>query len=78
MDRQTVSGWYTPEDCARVNQVWNWVNGEGDNWERSRVPLRYWSAWGVDFWPAGATARMVSSEWTRGSERYGGLVRSRW
>ena len=56
MERQTVSGWWTLLRWAERNQVWNWVKGEGESWGRSRVPFRYWSAWGEGFWPAGATA----------------------
>ena len=45
MDRQAVSGWWTwGVDWACVNQVWNWIRGEGESWERERVPLVYWSA----------------------------------
>lgn len=44
MERQTVSGWWTRADWAWVNQVWNWVKGEGSSWERSREPFVYWSA----------------------------------
>ena len=55
VERQTVSGWCTPEVWAVRNQAWNWVNGEGESWCRSRVPFRYWSAWAELFWPAGAT-----------------------
>ena len=56
MERQTVSGWWTAEACAWVNQVWNWVKGEGSSWERERVPLVYWSARAEEVWgPAGAT-----------------------
>ena len=29
--RQTVSGEGTEEACAVVNQVWNWVRGEGES-----------------------------------------------
>lgn len=37
---QTVSGWWTrPSFWAWVNQVWNWVKGEGESWCLSRVPL---------------------------------------
>ena len=38
-----------------MNQVWNWVKGEGSSWERERVPLVYWSAWPEGRSPAGAT-----------------------
>lgn len=55
VERQTVSGWCTPEDWALRNQAWNWVKGEGESWDRSRVPFLYWSAWAESFWPAGAT-----------------------
>ena len=51
--------------------MWTWVNGEGESWERSRVPLRYWSAWAVEFWPAGATVRRVSPDSTEGSRKCG-------
>jgi len=56
VERQTVSGWCTWEVVAAVNQVWNWVRGEGDREERSRVPLRYWEGPR----PPGATVQEVS------------------
>ena len=55
MERQTVSGWCTCEVCARVNQVWNWVRGEGERSVRERVERVYWSAWAEVRAPAGAT-----------------------
>ena len=56
VERQTVSGWGTAaERWAARNQVWNWVKGEGERELRERVPLRYCSACGEEFWPAGAT-----------------------
>ena len=56
VDRQTVSGWWTPEDWAAVNQVWNWVKGDaGSSWEREREPFVYWSAWEFVLSFAGAT-----------------------
>ena len=62
MERQTVSGWWTSEgsDCACVNQVWNWVKGEGWSWERERVDLVYWSACGLLGVLDGATVVEVS------------------
>ena len=39
-----------------MNQVWNWVRGEGASWARERVPLVYWSARAEEVCgPAGAT-----------------------
>ncbi len=55
MEKQTVSGWCTPEVRACVNQVWNCVKGDGCNWWRERLFLVYWSAWKVVLVPAGAT-----------------------
>lgn len=55
MERQTVSGWCTRLCCALVNQVWNWVRGEGESCERERVERVYWVAWAEVREPAGAT-----------------------
>ena len=56
-----------------MNQVWNWVKGEGKRSERERVDFVYWSAWGVVFWPAGATVWwVVSWEVERGGGNGGG------
>lgn len=63
MEKQTVSGWWTPEERAWVNQVWNWVKGEGSSWGREREPLVYWSARGVEFVPAGATTHDPKRQW---------------
>jgi len=38
-----------------VNQVWNWVKGEGSSWERSREPFVYWSACLLEGSEVGAT-----------------------
>lgn len=40
-----------------MNQVWNWVKGEGLSWERSREPFVYWSACLVEGSEVGATVR---------------------
>ena len=55
MEKQTVSGWWTEEAVAWVNQVWNWVKGEADSWVREREFLVYWSACCVEGELAGAT-----------------------
>lgn len=55
VERQTVSGWWTWEDWAAENQVWNWVKGLGEREEREREERVYWSAWWVEVELAGAT-----------------------
>lgn len=55
VERQTVSGWWTPLERAAENQVWNWVKGLGERDERERVERVYWSAWWVVVELAGAT-----------------------
>lgn len=55
VERQSVSGWWTPEVCAVVNQLWNWVKGEGESWVRVREDLVYCSAWAWVLLFAGAT-----------------------
>lgn len=53
--------------------MWNWVKGEGESEERSRVPFRYWSACCVDLEPAGATGA-VSTEWIDSNLIFGGFT----
>lgn len=46
-----------------MNQLWNWVKGEGESWERERAPRVYWSAWAEVRAPAGATAKGGVVSW---------------
>lgn len=58
-----------------MNQVWNWVRGEGEREVRWRVPLRYWEG----ARPPGATGGGEVSwwgavRWGRGREGEGGCT----
>jgi hypothetical protein len=56
VERQTVSGWNTPLDCAWLNQLLNCVKGLESSWGRSREALVYCSACELVLSFAGATA----------------------
>ena len=58
MERQTDSARGTGWDWAAENQLWNWVNGDGEREVSERVDFVYWSAWPgaeVEDLPVGAT-----------------------
>lgn len=44
VERVHVSG-TCPVREGELNQVWNWVKGEGESCVRERVPWENWAAW---------------------------------
>jgi len=57
-----------------VNQVWNWVKGEGSSWERSREPFVYWSACLLEGSEVGATVGGGGLVRGEGKRRGGGQM----
>ena len=75
VERHTVSGWWTDDFWASVNQVLNCLKGElGSSCDSSSAPFVYCSACAFDLSSAGATVCMRQDRGIDGGVAFGGVT----